>query len=112
VNIKRSDGISTDSVIRISTMSTSVSVKTEKSGKRYVVLSTKRRRIKFPARCWLTLVQKFGEINEAIDSKQCYCERVGAQWFVSVRPKCAIVHLGDSTTGSVKRAHTKNLANA
>jgi len=94
VNIKRNEGISTDSVIRISIMSMSVSVKTEKSGKRYVVLlSTKRRRIKFPARCWLTLVQMFGEINEAIDSKQCYRERLGAEWIVSVHPKDATVHL-------------------
>jgi len=78
----------------MSTMSTSVSVKTEKSGKRYVVLlSTKRRRIKFPARCWLTLVQKFGEINEAIHTNQNYYDRLGAQWFASVRPKDATVHL-------------------
>jgi len=75
-------------------MSTSVSVKTEKSGKRYVVLlSTKRQRIKFAARCWLTLVQMFGEINEAIDSKQCYGGRLGAEWFVSVDSKDETVHL-------------------
>jgi len=71
-----------------------VSVTTEKSGKRYVVvLSTKRRRIQFPARCWLPLLQKFGEINEAIDSKQCYNDRLGADWFVSVRATDETVHL-------------------
>jgi len=75
-------------------MSTSVSVKTEKSGKRYVVLlSTKRQRIKFPARCWLTLVQKFGEINGAIRTNQNYYDRLGAEWFVSVRAEDATVHL-------------------
>jgi len=75
-------------------MNTSVSVNTEKSGERYVVLlSTKRRRIKFPARCWLSLVQKFGEISEAFDSKQYYRDRLEAEYFVSVRLKNATVHL-------------------
>jgi len=35
----------------------------------------------------------FGEINEAIDSKQCYRDRLGAEWFVSVFPKDETVHL-------------------
>jgi len=47
----------------------------------------------FPARSWILLVQKFGEINEAIDTKQYYRERVGAEWDVYVRPKDATVHL-------------------
>jgi len=68
-------------------------------GKLYIVLSVRKRTIQLSARCWLTFVLQFGDVEEAVskvvDGSQYvnFMRHIGSGYYVSVRTGNEDMHL-------------------